>query len=233
VPVPLIAHASAVSLALPALAGALNPRAVTRQRVWVIAWSVSSVSFNGLQWLARSGGTNLWTTYFSVPINAILLLAALAGWQTSLLARRTLLAAIPASLAVFLALVLLVENISGFSAVAIPFYSLIGFGAALLTLITRAGVDNAPLFRQDWFWISGGLALYFGGRVALTPFSRLFHDDMVLLDKAWRVGSVVTIVACAIIALGMLCKRPVEASGVSSSPASSASVSQSSPSAPR
>ena len=57
-----------------------------------------------------------------------------------------------------------VEDTSSFSRVADPLANLVGLSAAAFTLVARSHVASGLLLRKDWFWVSGGMVLYFGTR---------------------------------------------------------------------
>ncbi len=186
--------------------------------------------------IAFTGNSNLWLSYIAQPVLLVLALAALSMWQTRELPRQVIRAAVPVSLVAGMALVLLVEDTGSFSAIAAPMFALVGLGASLLTLVARASDETDSLLRQDWFWITSGMALYFGALAALMPMARLLigaHGELV--DRAWQLWGASAIVANGAIAVGMLCPNPSlpQPSGASSLPSRSASASPSPPSSRR
>jgi len=219
---------------LPLGAALLSFRRLTRTRLLVCTWSFFIVAATvGSRLVLSRDHTNLWTSYLIDPVEGVLALTAIAQLQTRTLLRTAIIAAIPASVVAFALLVLLVENTSSFSRVSSPMYALLCLAAALVTLTSRAIDEPDSLLRQDWFWFTGGMALYFGAFAALTPLGFvLVHTRPDLVLRAYDVYALATIVAFLAIGVGMLCPTP-QLSGTSSSAPFSASELPSSPSALR
>ena len=220
IPPPL--YLAAASQLGPVIA-ALRPYGFVGPRRWVVAWCSLAVAVDLVSLvLARHGVNNHWTTYVALPLRGLLVLLALAGWQRLDLARHTLLAAIPVYVAMCAVLFVVVERADTYSAISEPVYTLLGMVGALFTLLTRSMEESRPLVRQEWFWICGGLLLFFGSNAAYHPFARIAlstRPDLVL--SALVVRSLAEIVAFAAITIGVLCPTS-SPSGASTSPASSA-----------
>jgi hypothetical protein len=81
--------------------------------------------------------------------------------------------------------------------------------AALWTVLTRAIREEGPLARQEWIWISGGMALFAATSVALPPVASILvslSPDLVI--RAYEGKSLLDVLAFALIARGMLCSAP-------------------------
>jgi hypothetical protein len=226
---PLIVLFAGIVPVAPLLTALIARRRLSAARWFIVAWCSGLLAGNlMMRAVGRSGQSTLGWGYAVAAIEGALALWALSLWQSKPVLRTTLRVSVPASLAAYVVIVLTVENTGRFSTVSAPLYSLLGLGAAVTTLVSRATEEIESLLRQDWFWISGGMALYFGSSAALTPLaSLLLPMNLELLQRAWMVFSAAVIVGFVAIAVGMLCPNPQLASGVSSSPASSASASPS------
>ena len=205
------------------LAGAAARRTFLRgPRAWIFAWCGLLVTANAIGvTLAVQHINNHWVVYVFVPLQGAVILWALSLWQTRQMARLTIRTAIPPFIVAW-AVLLLWEDMSNFSAVAEPVYSLLALGAALYTLLTRSSEATEPLVQQDWFWICAGLALHFGALATLTPLSAALvktHPEVV--TRAYDLRAVVNVLAFVAITIGILCPLPPPHSGASSSPASS------------
>lgn len=204
--IPVILHLGAASEAAPLVAAALARQPVRGARACVLAWCGVLVLANGLQlMLALHGLNNLWVGYV-VSAASALVLWALSYWQTGYTARLTLRVATIGFLAVWAFLTLAFEDTSSFSRAAEPMAYLVCLVAAAYTLLTRSHGSGGALLRQDWFWVSAGLALYFGSWSAMGPLSVLFvRGAPDLLKRAYEVQTVLTIAAFVAIARGMTC----------------------------
>lgn len=204
---PLLLHISALSEAFPLVAAAAARRPVRGVRAWVLAWSTLLVVESGVQlWLALRGIHNVWLSYVFSPVANATVLWALSCWQASDVARLTMRLAIVPLLAVWAVLTLAFEDTSSFSRAADPVAYLVGLFAAAFTLIGRSRVSTGDLLRQDWFWVSAGMALYLGTFSMVGPLSALLvGSDPALMMKAYEFEAVLSIVAFLAIARGMTC----------------------------
>jgi hypothetical protein len=203
---PVIYHLGAASEAAPLVAAALVRRPVRGARAWVLAWCGVLVLGNGLQLLlSHYGVNNHWVGYVVIAASA-LVLWALSYWHTGETARLTLRVAIIGLLAVWAVLTLAFEDTSGFSRAAEPMAYLVCLVAAVYTLLARSLSSGGVLLHRDWFWVSAGLALYFGTWSAVGPLSALLAGkDPDLLMRAYEIQMVLTIAAFCAIARGMTC----------------------------
>lgn len=157
--------------------------------------------------LALTGRNNHWLTYTALPAGTALVLWALAEWQTHDVARLTLRLAIPLAITVWGVLVAAVENTSTFSTAAEPLLSVLGLAAAAWTLVDRSMNEaEGGLAGQSWFWTCAGLCLYFGSIGTLGPLATLLGGDQTLVDRAYVLKSMITIVAFLFIARGVTCQ---------------------------
>ena len=220
--VPLLLHAGAASQLFPLLAAGLVRRGLKGPRGWVAAWCGVLVVGDMVQLaLGLRDVNNHWVPYVTIPVAGVIILLALAKWQERQIPRLTFQVAVPLFLVTWGLLALFVENPGTFSTAADPVYSLLGLGAAVYTLVSRSADEPEPLARQDWFWICGGLALYFGTASTLGPVAAfLLNEHPVLVIRAYEAKSATDVLAFLAIAKGITCQpSPPQASGASSSPA--------------
>lgn len=206
----LIVHLSTVAEGLPVVALAAARRPLRGPRVWVVAWSLLLLGVDLLAlWLAEHRDRNLWLVYVVTPASGVLALWALSCWQTRELARLTLRFAIVPFLLVWAVLFLTLESPAHFSRLAQPMANFVCLCAAAFTLLVRSHAASRSLVRQDWFWVSAGMALYFGITVTIAPLSALLiGEDVRHLVLAFQTRAVLEIVAFVLIAVGMAC--PIE-----------------------
>lgn len=188
------------------LAGLLAARRLTPARRIVVFVSLLSVVVTILQLvIAQSRRSNLWLSYITLPLEVALVVWALAYWQPTRALRRRFYWGIAA---VFAAQVLLLplEDLTGFSKFSGPVLGLMGLGASLFTLVPNAIDETEALWRQDWFWVTAGFALYFGSLATIMPLANLLvgdRSDLVL--RAWQLFTVAGITANTMVAIGMVC----------------------------
>ena len=202
-----MAYVGAASQAVPLVAAVLARRPVWGARAWVLAWCAVLVAADAASlWLASHNVRNLWLWYWLTPASGALVLWTCSFWQRGEVARLTFRLAIVPFLIVWSVLTLLVEDTSNFSRAAEPMNMLVGLGAAAFTLLARSRSASASLLRHDWFWVSAGMALYFGTSSAQGPLSALLVAGAPqLLDRAYELKAGLDIVAFLLITRGVTC----------------------------
>jgi len=208
--VPWLFFPGAVAQVVPLVAAAVARRRVRGARAWVLAWCALLALVDGAAlWLGREGTANILLFNLVTPAGAALVLWALSYWQAGDLSRLTFRLAIVPFLLVWGVLTVAFESTSSFSSVADPLAKLVGLGAAAFTLLAGSRRVEGLLHCRDWFWISGGMALYFGTATALSPLSALLVQEAPqLVIRAYEVKSVLDVLAFLAIARGVTC--PVE-----------------------
>lgn len=171
------------------------------------AWCLLLLGLDLLAWdLGAHGTRNLWIAYVLTPVSGALALWALSTWQTAELTRITMRLAIPLLLAASLALQLAVEHPTDFSRATQPMASLLCLIAAAYTLLALSLRANRGLTNQDWFWVSAGMALYFGVTGMIGPLSALLvAESPRLLLAAFEARAGLEVVAFLLISVGMTC----------------------------
>ena len=204
--IPLLLYLGAASEGAPLAAALAVRRRVHGGRLWIAAWSGVLIACGAVQlWLGSRGVHNLWVSYVATAAS-VLVLWALSFWQTSDTARLTLRVAIVPFLAVWAVLTLVVEDTADFSRAAEPMADLVCLAAAAYTLLARSLGSAAELLRQDWFWISAGVSLYFGVWCAMGPLGALLAGPSPgLLVVAYQVAMLLDIAAFLAIARGVTC----------------------------
>ena len=197
---------------LPAFA-LLTRRNLSRPVVIVALAFVGSWVMDGFaRYIAHQTGNNLWVSTLSAGLVFVALLVALADWQVTVVERLTVRISIIPCLIVYGVLVVFVEDISGYSRFAYPFYLLVILGASAWTLLRRSyRHPGTPIFETDWFLILGGLALSAATTLVSTPVGAvlLTEQRIDLLTRVWVLRAACTIVAILLITAGTL-RRPSE-----------------------
>jgi len=204
---PLVLWLASFSPALPLAAAILGRRRPRGAVAWLLVWCAFMTVVSAVEVVSsRRGVNNHWLAYASLPVGVALLLWILSLWQRTQVAALTFRVAIPLLLLASLVLTVLEEDTASFSSVVQPMASLIALAALAWTLVSRAIGETEPLLQQDWLWICGGMAVYFGLLATLSPFARLvLHDEPVLVVRAYKVAGTVMILSAFAMARGVLC----------------------------
>ena len=205
---PLIFYIGGACDAVPAVVG-LRPRhpPLRGARAWLVAWSLWNTAADVADYvLASRHVPNLFLDHVSVPLSVAIALWALAFWQSAELWRLTFRITIVPLLAAWALLTLAVENTSSFSTAAEPMVKLVTLAAAAFTLVARSAAARGDHLRHDWFWVSAGLALYYGAGATLGPASALLaHGDLRLYLRVYHTWTLVGIGGNLLLAKGLAC----------------------------
>lgn len=176
-------------------------------RAWTALWVAYLLAINIVgSWLASRGIHNLWLSYVLMPVSVGLALWALSYWQSAEVWRLTFRIGIVPLLLAWGVLTLAVESTSSFSRAAEPMAKLVTLGAAAFTLLSGSLAHRGDLLRQDWFWISAGMVLYFGSGATLGPVSALLVGRAPqMLTFVYGVWALIFGLAFLLIARGMAC----------------------------
>jgi hypothetical protein len=204
--IPLLIYLGAAAEAAPLIAAATVRRPQRGARFWILAWSGVLVLADVLQlYLALRGVRNLWVGYMGTVAGA-LVLWALSFWQMGTTERLTLRVATFLFLIVWVLLTLTLDDMSSLSRAGNPMANTVCLLAAAYTLLTRSFRSHAELLRQDWFWVSTGLALYFAIWSAIDLMRvLLFGHNPPLMVQLQEVGFILNLVAFLAIARGVTC----------------------------
>lgn len=208
--IPLLLHAKAVSQVVPIVAALVvwgRQLPAPYRRVVLLCGFLLAADAVDLV-VGAIEGNNLYTSFVTLPVEVALSLWLLAVFQPSDGLRFTYGVAIPVLLAgTALALAATVPAVS-FDLWISPSLCLLILVAVLHTLVHRSLLSRRPLVTEDWFWICLGLAVHWGGLVAVPAFHRAYIDSQVewvrvaYLAKAWT-----NIGAFLIIGWGVVCQR--------------------------
>lgn len=226
--IPILAYFTSASQLLPIFASLRHGRSLPTARRWIVAFAVLGLVGDAVQLqFALRKIQNIWMGYISGPILVVTALIALSHWHSNARFRRGLWIIAGGFVLTVVLLVLSVEDTTKFSLIRRPLESFLVVSAALFTLLVLIREEQQQLFQQDWFWICLGLALRYGGAIAIDPVARLLIGDSGVVSSALLVRQVINAIAYVIIARGIWCPILPQRSSGRSSPASSPSFSSS------
>ena len=203
---PLLLHLAVIGQAIPVAAWVLTrhrTRAATAIAIGAVIGGLGDiVSF----WLAKTVGNNHITTYIDAPAMTVCFLAALREWQVTARERRGFGIAIVLFLLACVALVASIEEIGTFNFGVGPLGSLTLLAAGIWTLLRRTSeVEQTPVHRTDWFWVSLGLATQGGATALASPLGGVLLERgrLDLLNIAWQVRAVIVFISYLFIGWGI------------------------------
>ncbi len=204
---PLLLYLGSAAEALPLVAAAIVRRPQRGARFWILAWCGLMVGCDVLSfWTAYHGVRNNWVGYVATVAGA-LVLWGLSYWQTSATERLTLQVAAFLFLAVWVILTVVFDNLSVPSRASTPMANTVCLLAAAYTLLARSVRTRDDLLHQDWFWVSAGVAFYFGIWSAMDLMRALLFDRNVGLWLALNeIGFGINILPWLVIARGVTCR---------------------------
>lgn len=203
-------YAAALAQLLPVVGGLPYVGSLPATRRWFVLWCVLSAVADGVWFVfGQVAGENLWLRIVTVPARAAVLFWLLSFWQTTprtaKLMRQTIFVLIPATLVI----AILWEGNSSFGDKSGPILQLAQLAACVYTLVSRSVASSDRLSRQDWFWITLGLSLYFAVNVALGPVAMaLLSQDQTFLVQVFVFKARADILAFILMTAGMLCPLP-------------------------
>jgi hypothetical protein len=232
----VFAYASTVTTLLPFAVGWRRWSAMPAARRWMtgylgLEFVVEAVSYA----LGKLHVHNLWLLGYSLPVETALLIRVLAEWQVDERSRRAARWLSGLCLLFMIPTVLSLEPTDNFSTYRESAQGILCLAVAAYTVVRRSleGPDGAA--RQDWFWISAGIMLYFGAYGLLNPLARILlrGNSLGLLYAVFAVRGMLQTVTNLLYLIGMRCQTTPLTSGLSLSPPLSWPQSSSSPLPPR
>lgn len=214
-------------LAPVAAAAAVRRRLTPALRLVAICFLMMFVQDAVGWWMAERGVNNLALGNIGRPLQTLLLLFALAEWQTGETGRRAVRFAAVGFLLLGGVLLTSFEDPRTFSRFSQPLQAILVIAVASWTVVRRTARTFESPQAEPWFWVCAGLLLYFGSGVVIGPVNNLLlRSQPEVVRITILAKAVVNIVAYLLVARGVLCSQPNGRSGGSwSRPASPPSFS--------
>jgi hypothetical protein len=203
-------HAATLAQLLPVLGGLPQLRSLPRARRWFMVWCLLSFAGDGLQmFFGQVLGHNLWLRLIIAPAQFAVAFWVLSLWQLEPKPRRVMRQAITIVVPATLAIALLWEGLASFGDKSGPILQLFLLAASVYTLVSRSVASTDRLAREDWFWITLGLSLYFALNVALGPVAMaLLPQQQAFLVQVFIFKARADVLAFILMTVGMLCPLP-------------------------
>ncbi len=204
-------YAAAFAQLLPVLGGLPHGRSLPSARRWFMLWCALSFTGDAVQFLFGrvAGAENLWLRLVVVPAQFGIAFWVLSLWQLGAKSRRVMRQAIVILIPATLVIALLWEGLASFGDKSGPILQLAMLAASVYTLVSRSVASSDRLAREDWFWITLGLSLYFAVNVALGPVAMaLLSQDQTFLVQVFVFKARADILAFILMTIGMLCPLP-------------------------
>jgi hypothetical protein len=123
--------------------------------------------------LALEGRHNLEAIHLFIPVQATMMLWALALWQVRERERLTVAMIIPIYLIVWVALTMTVESFATFPRYVKIVEGLLVISVAAFTLVARSQHITSPVSAYPWFWACSALVMYLSFGAIVNPVSSL------------------------------------------------------------
>lgn len=203
-------YGAAFSQLLPVLGGLPYARSLPMPRRWFSLWCLLSVIADGVWFIfGQVAGENLWLRMVTVPVRAAVIFWLLSLWQTSPKPRRVMRQAMAILVPATVPIALIWEGPASFGDKSGPILQLAQLAASVYTLVSRSVASTDKLAREDWFWITLGLSLYFAVNVALGPVAMaLLSQDQTFLVEVFIFKARADILAFILMSIGMICPLP-------------------------
>lgn len=220
---PLIIWVVFASFALPVFAAGWRWRVLDRPMKLVASWYALLVLECALAiaWAHFvNPSNNLVLAQVSLPVEATLVLAALAEWQTHPIARATVRITIPLYWVVWTFAFFVFEGVGSYSTISGPLLGLLVLASALSAFVAQVQRDREPLLSATWGWTLPGLAMFFAINATATILmaEALAERDLALMVRATVLRAWIYLLATLVITWGILWPTRHQYSGRSSSP---------------
>lgn len=195
---------------LPVMGGLRYVGSLPPARRWFMLWCLLSFAADGLQLVFSTlAGQNLWLRLIIAPAQFAVAFWVLSLWQTDSKPRQIMRQAIVILIPATFAIALLWEGTASFGDKSGPILQLALLAACVYTLVSRSVASTDRLAREDWFWITLGLSLYFALGVALGPVAMaLLRENTEFLKQVLLFKARADILAFILMTVGMLCPLP-------------------------
>jgi hypothetical protein len=189
------------------------------QRLFSVYLALEFLLDVGLFALGRSGRSNLWLSHLIVPIETLLVVLTFAAWQVDRRMQLVLRRGAPLMLLFWVPTLVGWEPLDDFSIGTDSIQGIICVAVAAYTVVRRSFDDGGPGFQRDWFWIGGGVMLYFATYSLISPLNNYlmkYSPETALAVVAVRGGF--QVLANVLYYYGMRCQSSPQSFGPSTSP---------------
>ena len=206
--IPMLLQVASASQALPIVAVAMlrgrpTPAPYLRIGLWCCLLLLSDATD---LYITSRHISNLWTGYYTVPMEVGMTLWILSAWQPEGAPRRAYILGIAATGAAIGSTLLLTDPQQTFDVWVSPLAALVAFSAVLHTLVTRTLRSREALVHLDWFWICLGMAVFWVVQISTPALMTAFMDThRELVIRVLLVRSAIAIAGYVCIAWGVVC----------------------------
>lgn len=220
---PLIIWVVFASFALPVFAAGWRWRAFDRPMKLVASWYAllvleCALAIAWAHFVDRAN--NLLLAQVFMPVEATLVLAALAEWQTHPIIRSMVRVTIPLYWMAWLYASFFIEGIGSYSTISGPLLGLLVLAAALSAFIAQVQRDRETVLDSVWGWVLPGLAVFFAINATATILiaMALAERNYALMMNATVLRAWIYLFATVVITWGFVWPTRQRSSGPSSSP---------------
>jgi hypothetical protein len=169
--------------------------------------------------LGRLRYNNLWITHLMVPVETALIVLAFSYWQVDRRMGLALRRGAPLMLLFWLPSIIGWEPVNDFSIGTDSLQAIICVAVAAYTVVRLSFESSRPSVEHEWFWIGGGVMLYFATYALISPLEGyLVKHSYALALAVLTVRGGFQVIANLLYFLGMRCPPSRQHSGPSTSP---------------
>lgn len=214
-----ISYVAAFIAGLPILVGLVVRAQRTRAALWLMLWCAVILTWNIIGMALGSSGTNnLWVEHSSIPMELVLLGAALAHMLPHAV-RHVVAWAAGVGIVLVLGIALFVEDLTQFPALTSTIRSILVSSGAAYLLITRSATATTQWTRDGGRLVAAGLLVgYLPTLTVELALRQLMSQESEIVFTVLGVRSMFWIAGISLIALGMRWHSTMPHSGSARSP---------------
>jgi hypothetical protein len=169
--------------------------------------------------LGRLRQNNLWVTHLMVPVETMLIVLAISHWQVDRRMGLVLHRGAPLMLLFWLPPIIGWEPMNDFSIGTDSIQAILCVAIAAYTVVRLSFDFSGPIVDYEWFWIGGGVMLYFATYALISPLEGYLikHSPATAL-AVLSVRGGFQVIANVLYYFGMRCPPSRQNSGPSTSP---------------
>lgn len=169
-------------------------------------------------YLGSRGINNLWLMLLFTMLEYVFLVMVFSHWQANVRIRKTLLISIPVFLLVGISMMVSIERMSQISSISRSIEGVLLIMIASYTLFKIQARSEMPLLRNESFWVSIAVLIYFLGTIIFFALSDLLRTLPPEVLGVVAIGyTSINVLSYVLYARGFVCQYQAQKFGSPSS----------------